>query len=96
MPALSPIKDILAKLFATILGPSRRRQAGRAGCPTLAQTPEAWPLVPSGTSGGPPLPAPETRPAPADDDDVVVVDLGLFRRIRLEVQPPLGRSPGAG
>jgi hypothetical protein len=39
----------LAQLFATVLGPSRRREAGRAGCPTLAQTPEAWPLVPSDT-----------------------------------------------
>ena len=94
MPALSPIKDILAKLFATILGPSRRRQAGRAGCPTLAQTPGAWPHVPPDPSSVPSLPAPEMKPAP-EDDDVVVVDLDLFRRIRLDVKPPR-RSSGAG
>ena len=78
----------LAQLFATILGPSRRRQAGRVGCPTLAQTPEAWPLVASSTT------APEVNRAP-EDDDVVVVDLDLFRRIRLDVKPPR-RSSGAG
>ena len=70
----------LAQLFATILGPSRRRQAGRAGCPTLAQMPEAWPLVASSTT------APEVNRAP-EDDDVVVVNLDLFRRIRSEVWP---------
>ena len=94
MPALSPIKDILAKLFATILGPSRRRQAGRAGCPTLAQTPGAWPHVPSDPSSVPSLPAPEMKLA--EDDDVVVVDLDLFRRIRLEVRPPPRRPSKAG
>ena len=51
----------LAQLLATILGPSRRRETGRAGCPTLAQAPEASPLGPSDTSSVRSIPPPTAR-----------------------------------
>ena len=71
-------RTTLWQLVARILGPSRRRATGRAGCPTLAQSPDGPPLV---------LPGAPSTPA-AGDDDVVVVDLAAIRRVRSEVRPP--------
>ena len=65
----------LATLIARILGPMRERQSTRL-CPTLAQLPDAPPLVLSDMP---------SRPV-VGDDDVVLVDVAMLRRIRSEVR----------